>query len=365
MPINCVTDHHVVLMDRGGRTPINDLWKPQKVSWNRVRDDISDASVTITGESCRRNADVLDAIRTGRYELAIWRGTDRVWEGPCTLLQYGRNSATITARDVMHYAARTAMHAKYDNTFPNTTTVVARAARILRTELARKEALSPPINVVPYITEYHFANEARTAALTREYANYVWNHVDDLAANSGMDYTVLGRKIMLWDTSNPIGYTSRVTQADFLGDIEVTEYGLDLATRSIVTNGQGVYGVYPSVSNVDPYYGEWEFLSNPYDETDTGAQPTSNEMASQARRNLSGRNPAPVVLNVPDGSRLNPRGTLSISDLVPGVYIPVEANLTARTLVQTQKLDQVHVSEDSDGEQITVSMSPSTKADAA
>ena len=289
--LDCVQDHHVVLYDRGGRTPINDLVRPQRVAWNRVRDDISDATVSLAGDSCRRNADVLDAIRTGRYEMVIFRGADRVWEGPCTLLKYGRTTAEITARDVMHYAARTVMHQKWSNAYPNTTTVVARAANILRTELARKEALSPPINVLPYLQEFHFTGEARTSAVTQKYQDYVWSHIDGMAENSGMDYSVLGRSIMLWDTSNPIGYAPTVTQDDFLGDIDVSEYGLDLATSYVVTNGQGVYGI---AGSNDSYYGEWEMLSNPYDETDTGSQPTANEMASQAKRNLAGRNPAPV-----------------------------------------------------------------------
>lgn len=360
MPIDCVQNHHVLIRDRGGVTPVFEITRPQKVTWNRVRDDISDATVTVSGESCRYQADNLSDIRTGRHEMVIFRGSERVWEGPCTLLGYGRESMQITARDVMHYAARTVMRQKWSNANPNVTTVVARAANILRGELARKEALSPAINVLPFLVEHHFAGEARTAAVTEKYSNYVWNHIDDLAANSGMDYTVIGRAIHLWDTSNPLGTTKQVTQADFLGDIAVSEYGLDLATSYVVTNGQGVYGI---AGANDPYYGEWEMLANPYDETDTGAQPTANEMSTQAKRNLAGRNPAPVIVRVPDGSSLDPRGALSISDLVPGVYIPVSATLTARTVTQTQKLDKVVVTEDSKGETIAVTMSPSTQPD--
>jgi len=361
--IACVKDHHVVIMDRGGKTALSELKRPQKVSWNRVRDDISDATVTLSGQSCRDNAKVLDDLRSGRMEMRIYRGTDQVWEGPLTLLGYGRETVSITARDVMHYAARTVMHNNYTNAYPNVGTVVTRAAYILRQELARKEALSPPINVVPFITEHHFPGEARTSAVTAKYQDYVWNHIDTLAENSGMDYTVLGRAIHLWDVSNPIGYTPRVTQKDFLGDITVTEYGLDLATRYVVTNGQGVYGIYPDATSTDPYYGEWEMLSNPYDETDTGSQPTANEMASQAKSNMYGRNPAPVSVRVPDGSALNPSGALKMSDLVPGVFIPLEASLTARKIVQMQKLDKVNVTEDPEGEKINVTMSTAPKAD--
>lgn len=351
-------------MDRGGRTVVEEMKRPQQVTWNRVRDDISDATVTLAGQSCRDNSELLDKLRTGRMEMRIYRGSENVWEGPLTLLSYGRETAQVTARDVMHYAARTVMHSNYTNAYPNVGTVVARAAYILNHELNRKEALSPPINVLPYLTEHHFAGEARTSAVTQKYQDFVWNHIDSLAEDSGMDYTVLGRAIHLWDTSNPIGYTPRVSQKDFLGDIAVTEYGLDLATRYVVTNGQGVYGVYPSATNIDPYYGEWEMLSNPYDETDTGSNSTANEMASQAKSNLLGRNPAPVLVRVPDGSSLDPRGALQMKHLVPGVFVPLEASLTARKIVQMQKLDKVVVTETPEGETINVTLSTAPRADA-
>ena len=69
--------------------------------------------------------------------------------------------------------------------------------------------------------------------------------------------------------------------------------------------------------------------------------------------------PPPLVVRVPDNSTLNPNGTLSINELVPGVFIPLEAELPGRQLSQMQKLDSVKVSETAEqGEQVQVVLSP-------
>jgi len=352
-------------MDRGAVTRVLNIAEVQKVSWGRLRDDISSAQVDIRGESCARQADDLATVEPGRHEMVIWRGDERVWEGPIVRAAYTRTGISFFANDIMQYLARTTMHQKYDNSGSRVTTAVARCANIIRTELLRKEGLTPPVNVRPYVTEHHWPNEARTAAVTQAYQMSVFDHIDQYAQTGGMDYTVLGRAIHLWDTSRPLGYAPRVTDNDFLGDLAVTAYGLDLATRTIVTNGQGVYGVYngPSGTGIDPFYGEWEQLFNPYDETNTGTAPTSAEMLTQAARNYSGRNPTPVQLRIPENSQLNPNGALSMSDLVPGVYVPVTSTLLARNFDQMQKLHSVDVTEDEKGETITVTLVPATQSD--
>ena len=110
-----------------------------------------------------------------------------------------------------------------------------------------------------------------------------------------------------------------------------------------------------------------EILDTAFDETDgedwnaeAGPQepPSIAEMASQASRVLSGRNPVPVVVRVPDNSSLNPNGVLSVSDLVPGVFVPLVANLPGRALSQMQKLDRVRFEETGEGETIQVTLSP-------
>jgi hypothetical protein len=202
--------------------------------------------------------------------------------------------------------------------------------------------------------------DARTARTTPKFNKTVWEEIDDMAAKGGIDYTVIGRAIHFWDTSKPLGQTRTATQADFQERLKATVYGMDLATYAAVTDGEGSFG---SAGGVDPYYGLVENLETAYDETEGSDPPTSAEMASQAQRNLVGRNPAPLVIRVPDSSSINVNGVFSIADLVPGVFIPLRAKILIREFNQMQKLDKVSVIESAEDEKIAVTMSPATQPD--
>jgi hypothetical protein len=66
-----------------------------------------------------------------------------------------------------------------------------------------------------------------------------------------------------------------------------------------------------------------------------------------------------MVARVPDNTRLNPDGVLSIDDLVPGVWVPLSVSVPGRTLTQVQKLDKMSVEETAgEGEVIKVTLSP-------
>lgn len=348
------------IFDRGGQRGKQQLTQLNEVRWERVRDDISNASLKITGASCYAQADLLNSLEPGRHEIAVFRGADRVWEGPITRFTYGRTGIQIHAKDVMHYVYRTALHAGYSSAHPNTERAVSRAGRILRAELARKEALNPPINVVPYITEHHFPNEAMTSTVTKPYESNVWAHIDKLAEDRGIDYTVVGRAIHLWDTSRSLGRTPTTTDLDYLGELYVSIYGMELATRTVVSNEEGGYGI---AGGIDPYYGEVEVVYRPYSE-DEGASPTQAEMNAQAIRNLDGRNPTPLQVRIPDNSTLNPKGVLGVEHLVPGVYIPLLVDMMGRKLSQMQKLNKVAFTETSKGEEIKIALYPAGTADA-
>lgn len=361
MALECVNDHRVFVYDRGGRQRLWELTNIASVKWGRIRDDISQAELFLSALSCDGQSSIISQIEPGRHEIVIHRNGVRVWEGPIVREKLTRQGAQFFARDVMHYAYRTVMHAAYSNAYPNVAFVTNRAEAILRGELARKEALSPPINVLPFLVNHHTPTDAETTRSTKQMSYTVFEHVDDLAAKSGMDYTVLGRAIHLWDTSKPLGTGPRLTEADFNGDLDITIYGMELATRAISTDGQGNYG---SAGGVDPYYGEVERLYTAYDENeDSGPPPTQAELNSQAVRNLEGRLPTPVIMNVPAGSSLNPKGVVSIDHLVPGAYFPVSIDRFGRTFSQMQKLNRVQFVETPEGESITVDMGPATDAD--
>jgi hypothetical protein len=346
--------HTAYVYDRGGTRRIAQIDGITSLSWERVADDISfgDISVVNPSPGCQT---VLNAMEPGRHEIVIFRGANRVWEGPLTLMSYSRDTVNIQARDVMHYAYRIAQSREYDNRYPNIGKVVGRAQLQLVTELGRREVEDPPINVVPFIRAITRSDDAGTSRWTTTYQKTVFDDIDDMAANSGLDYVVVGRSIILHDTNTVLGKTPTLTDGDIIGDIIVTVYGMEMATFAVVTGADGAYGVF---GGTDGYYGRVEVVDDAYDEEEGSDAPSQEELNSQAQRNLSGRLPTPIEVRVPDGSRLSPSCPINLEDLVPGVVIPLRATLTARTFSQNQKLRKLRVVEDASGEQILLTMVP-------
>lgn len=355
----CVTGHVAYIYDRGGQRRVAQLKSLSQVKWGRRRDEYSEASIIVQGEACSEQAPQLAAIEPKRSELVIFRGPERVWEGPVWRMTYESDSVEVYARDISMYLMGTAMSKEYSNQYPNTTEVTTRIDGIIRAELARWESLDPPVNILPYLTTHHFDNEARTSMKTKAYEMTVGEHLDNMSQRQGIDYTTVGRALHIWDTSRNLGKLRTLTEADFFGDVIVSAYGADHTETAYVVTEDGAVGKAGSPSG---YYGPWEKIFTVYNEEDTDA-PTQAELNSQAQRNLTGRTPVPVEVRVPDNSSIRLSDTLSINDLVCGVQIPLRATLNARQLQQLQKLDQVTVTETADGESVQVTMSPATKPD--
>lgn len=365
MALSCEI-HRAFIYDRGGANRLFEITPVTSVSWERVRDATSQAKVSIAdpGEDCQRR---MLRVHPNRHELVIFRGSDRVWEGPISLMAWHIDRIEVTARDVLYYAHRTVMRAGYDNAHPNIVTTIQRSINVLG-ELARKEALDPPINVLPHVTAYTTPGDARTSKVTIPYQSTVLDDIDAMAWRSGMDYTVVGRRILLFDTHTVFYTTPQVTEADFLAEIVVTQYGLEHATWAVSlgpTGNAGIGYAEGTTLGVDPFYGEWEVADSAYDEDGTAA-PTEAALEEQATRTLHGRNPVPLHVRIPDNSRINPNGVLKLEHLVPGVRIPLRATLLTLEVAQIQKLNRVSVTEDGEnGEAISVTLYPASINDVA
>ena len=353
-------EHTAFLYDRGGVRPLGILEPITHLKWERIRDATSGATIEVATPGIN-TLSAIGLCEAGRTEVVIYRGAERVWEGPIHLITYTGDSVTIECRDITQYMATTIMRNEYDSSYPHVEDVLDRIKRILNTEMARKEGLYPPANFLPYV-DYIYntgtAIDARTAAKTLPYESTVFDHIDSLAANGGLDYTAVGRKTLFFDVHQQIGRTPMVTATDFLGDPVITQYASGLATYVAMTDGMGHWG---DAGGTDAYYGEVEALFQAFNQTTSkpGAQPpTSAEMAAQASRNLAQSKVPPYDVRIPANTALNPQGVLSISDLVPGVWIPLSANLPGRSLSQMQKLDSMTCEVTADaGEVFSVVMS--------
>lgn len=357
--MECVTGHSAYIYDRGGKNRIAQLKDLSQVRWGRRRDETSEGSIRISGSACSEQAEVLSLIEPKRHELVIYRGEDRVWEGPVWRVAWGAEDVEVYAHDVTAYLNGTPMTQGYSNAYPNVARVSDRLDTIITNEVQVWEELDPPANILPYLTVHHYPNEAETTAVTSAFQMTVGEHMDELAHRSGIDFTTVGRAIHIWDTSRSLGRLRTWTEADFFGEIIITAYGADHTEIAYVVTEDGRYGMAGSASS---YYGPWSKIFTVYNEEGTEG-PTQAELDSQAQRNIVGRSPVPVEVRVPDNSAVRLSHDLTIHDLVCGVQVPLRATLNARKLSQLQKIDIVTVTETADGEKIQVTLSPANVPD--
>lgn len=368
--LGCGT-HRIAIYRRGGLIPVGEIDSISSVEWNRVRDDISDAKIVVSGWSIDCG-NLLAKLQSWAYEVVIYRDNgfsiDRVWEGPITLLTYEVDSVTIHAKDVMGYAYRRIIRQAMSDA-KNGDTVTSRATRILLNAFAPDDP-----NVLPYLRTLTRDDDAKQYRSTPAYSRTAFEEIDDMAANAGLDYTAVGRSIIVWGTKHRIGTLPEFRDSDLGAYPIVSEYGMSMANRYAVSDGNGVYGVAERLDEFgqDPTYGLVEVLSStwasdsPEDAgsyTQEGLATIRKSFAAAAERSIADKYPPPVVVRVPDNTRLNPDTVLSIQHLVPGVVIPLRSTRTLRTVVASQKLDAVKVVESAGEESITITLSPFSRDD--
>ncbi|QED11854.1 minor tail protein [Microbacterium phage Mashley] len=377
MPTRTCSLHHAMIFDRGGMTPLGEVKRLSKVEWNRDRDGVSEADITIDGfRNCGIQRRVTNKASEKRHELVIFRDKERVWEGPIYRISDLGSRIEINARDVGSYLFETPVTKDYDNR-KNVIAMTTRIANIIAYELSNSrvgrkvgggtitvpgwETLSPPANILPFLDVRNFPNEAKSAAYTRAFSTTVGLLLANAARQGGIDYTTVGRRIVLWDTSRWIGETRTLTEADFYGNVVVTGYGADHTQGAISAGMEGTYGEAINPDGLD-FYGPWTKIYPAYNEEGSDA-PTVGALNSQAARNVSGRSPVPVEVRIPDNSSIRLSEGLQLKHLVPGTRVPLLARLNTRPRNQMQKLDHLTVTETSEGEDVKVTLSPATRAD--
>jgi hypothetical protein len=328
------------------------------------------------------------------HEIVVFGDGKRVWEGPITRLQFKPGQVQVEAKDCMAYLYRRVMRQGYNDTYRKVngvehrgTSVVHRAARIAMNALAYDDP-----NVLPWLTEITHSTDAKQMRAVPDYSKMAWEEIDDLAANAGLDYTTVGRRIIFWDTHYAIGRLPEMRDEHFSEPIHVTEYGAQLANFFVVTNNDGVWGaafrglnpddqntysssvednplVYDHTGRpIPPHYGWIEQLVSAFGEqegekkvdlTEEAKVELEETLRRQAERGIAPRWPAPLVCRVPDNATVQPDVNLGFDQLVPGVWIPIRAKGTLREVAQWQKLDLVTVEQSgAEGERIMVTMSP-------
>ena len=386
----CVARHKVRIFDRGGKTPVTSLIDLAEVSWGRVMDSISVTDITLSGRACEAQAVDLRKIEPRRHEMVVYRGRERVWEGPIVRSESYGSSFKVSAIDVLGYLQFTALSQDWPAPPVGPTLMVDRIEQIIRHELTtdyvmmtndgpvvvtRWENLDPPINVLAYLEVG--PGVTHTTAATEAFQKTVGEHMHDLGQSIGVNYTTVGRKIVVWD--GELSSTRTLTEKDFNGDLGVIKDGSSMHTISHTSAQQQEQGAPPMVghaANDLSYYGPWEAIATV---EDTGGTTSSSDdsgsgsgsgssssgasyaskisaLNSQARRDLYGLYPVPAQLKTPDGSSFVLSDTLGINDLVAGTNVPVRAVHNITPVSQLQRLRSLKVTETPQGETITGSL---------
>lgn len=313
--------YEVSVTYRGGGQPLGVFGDVLELEWGRTLDDISEAKVKLPASCCGK----LEQMDAWSHELHISRNGDEVWCGPIEVPIFCRSGITITAKDVLNWETVRVIHNDHVSS--------AQGAVSIASDLITDGLSLDDPNILPWLMA------VGTGVISdRDYpanSKLVYDALKDLA-NGSIDFTTIGRRIVVMNSGASLGRLSLLTCDDFQDDLCTLNDGTAAATRAVVT-GSEESGIVGSFGGTDAYYGLIERLVS--DDRIT----TAATAASQARGIVNGSNPPPVSVQPPDGSGLAPTAPLCINDLVPGVTIPVAIDCTCKTAVQDLRLTKLDV----------------------
>lgn len=205
----CVATHRAMIYDRGGTKRMHTLVDLFEVTWERVRDGKSTATIKIMGRACAEQSEILTSIESSRHELVLFRGEDRVWEGPIRIIRTGRDVATIVAHDIKEYLDYTSLSKAWPDPDNGGQPLMGdRLSDIINYELTtpyvmetnqgavtvpRWETIPTPINVLPYLDVR--PGTVLTRSDTEAFQMTVGEHMDNLARGD-LDYTAVGLSLI-------------------------------------------------------------------------------------------------------------------------------------------------------------------------
>jgi lysophospholipase L1-like esterase len=335
----CAVDaYRVDLMARGGRVRVGALTDLVSVQYGRRLDAVSDATVVVAklGDDCCRELNEADPYAT---ELRIWRNGDVVWEGPVIRAVETASTVTIDARDVMHWTeVRTARETIDDSVDPGRDATAI--ARDLLVAAFRYD--DPDVIEHAWIVPGASKVTRKTDAAQRP---YVYAELSDLA-NTVIDWTVVGRRIVICPTDAALGSAGRINDIDIIGDWSIVKSGQAYTSRQIVT-GEGALAAISG--GVSTRYGLVERVNN---ESRLKTQSALNAAAADRYR-VTPRPPVWVSL-VEDQVQLRPETASTIDELVPGALFEGLFARGCTTLRQQFRLQRVDVSVATTGEKVTI-----------
>lgn len=359
--LGCAETYRAAIHFQGGASLWTWIEGLTALQWGRKRDDYSEATVTVAktlaGSTCCGR---LGQTRTWGHELTIYRDDDPnpVWQGPIIRKTEKRATISFDARDVLFWLDRRAVAPAGPEYFWPTPTDTG---AILRQLINDGFPVGDPARN-PGITQYAVLEDTGTRSTT----DHLWRDSEPIGSvmrdliGAGVDVFTVGRRIYIV-SDTPTGRAYRLTDRDFLDELELRENGLDAATRGVLVggqpldgNGQPIQDVAPVIGRSggpEPFFGQIDRLST---SQNTNNQQVADGIAGAMR---SYGTPPPIDLVVPDNARLSPDAPVTLGQLIPGRPFTVLLDGYCTRIQQDFRLNELEVTWSStEVEQVAVSL---------
>jgi hypothetical protein len=326
MSLGCATHSYTVTDRDGGQVASSGTLTA--VSWNRVLNDVSSATVVVgvSGPSCCAE---LGSVRSWRHRLNVYRltafGSSLVWSGPVVNVDWKNDEVVISAVDLIGLLDRRVPHQDFDFEATDLTGI----ARALIDDGFAPDDPGHTVTVVGPCGVTGGRAYRRDVGQTAD-------HLRDLA-DTGLDFTAVGTDIVILPDAfcDVVGLLS---DDDLPDGLSVAEDGASLVTRAIVAGPEADDPV-GTAGGANDYYGLLERYIEQRNITD---QTSADQAAAGA---LTASLAVPVFIDTQDIT-LSPQADVEIERLVPGWCLDVTSAATCRTITQRLKITGVQVSED-------------------
>lgn len=342
--------NRAMIYSRGGATDLLALKKLSDLQWGRSRNAFSTAQVTVTADDAGFGA--LEDVHTWAHELVIFRDDERVWEGPIRYIDRGQGDCILYGVDVLGWLAK--RRVSMDRRLGDGVT----ASVIDEMELSLTRALTPDDpNVLSHRLVAHDPAELQVSRDVRAGSGF---YSDDFTgmAGTGAYFTVLGRMVIIWpeqlimgrtETLQPELHTTSAPRVVEDGDALATTYTAvdqDDRIRTKIASSSDVN----ATTGVSTYYGRHDGLITVSESSNT------TFLDGLATFALGDTFPAPVSIVMAGDTALKPNAPMRISELVPGMIVPVEYTRAGARISGTMVIDSMKVQQGAGAESVSVTL---------
>lgn len=317
--------------------------------WDRRLDDVSEAEVTCTfsGDSTYTCCECLGETEPWCHELHVWRDGEEVWVGPIQSIEYEHDQVIVKAKDSLGWLG----------------------VRIPPVDIDFADGLTDLTDVALFLLDVAFAEDGPTytcevdnvfsapTGLTYEIFFEGFNQtaleiLRDLG-DAGLDFTTLGRTIVLVGDSTSLTPLVLLNDEHIMGGLKVVKDGTLMGNRYYV-HFEGDGGVPASGEAANFYcYTAIERIR------DGDGLNSGIDAASVADNYVRASAIAPRTVEMAPNSKLSPDTPWTINQMVPGARVDVAVTKLCLNLTQSFRLTQVDVEYNpEDGESVGITLVP-------